>query len=345
MSKQINVVVIGFGFGHQLDYGRELAEHGDTKLVGVGERPGFMDEIAIQKGRDFAAKYGVEYYADYREMLKVVNAQAASVAVEPEFNVEIARNLARHGISMMCEKPIGDSLKQVDELGKVLEETGVKFTFDAPMTIFSNSFRPAIEQVQAGAIGEARVGYFQYLASNGPEYVLSPERCRQVTRAELANFGPYGILAFLKMFNAPIKSVFARKQAAFYEQYRENNLDDLSLLSLKFEGGGIGTMLIGRTTTKGLPSTDLRMQVIGSQGVVNIEDGLGYGMELYVDNAHRRLRFGASVGKLFVDDFVSAVRDDRQPMITFQDARTVMAFLDAAYESADSGQEVSLKVF
>lgn len=342
MNNKLDVAVMGFGFGHQADYGGALAAHEDVRLVGVAERPDVRDADAIQRGRDFAEKHGVPYYSDYREMLKSTNPLAVSLAVEAEYNVDIAIELATRGTSIMCEKPIAVSLSEADRLGKVLKETGVKFTFAAPATVFSGSFRPAIEQIRNGAIGKARVGHFQYLQPNGPQFTLSPERCKEVTRAELANFGPYGVLAFLKMFGSPIKSVFARKQAAFYEQYRQNNLDDLTLMSIRFEDGAIGTMLIGRTTTTGLASTDLRMQVIGSEGVINIEDGLGYAVDLYADKAHRKLRFGASVSKLFADDFVSAVRDNRQPAITFQDARPVMSFIDAAYESADTGREVTL---
>lgn len=341
MSERVDVIVIGFSHGHQLDYGANLAADARTRLVGVSDLPDVSPD-ARATGRQFAERFGSEYVDDYRQLLERVHPRAASVAVPSEANVAVVRELARRGVSVMCEKPVADTLAELDDLGGAIRESGITFTFCVPATVFSSAFAPAIEQVQAGAIGQPRAAYFQFLQPNGPQYTLTPERCAQVDRAELANFGPYGVVTLGKLVGRPIRRVFARNRAAFYEHYREHGLEDLSVLSLSFDGGAIATMVVGRTTTAGLPTTDCRAQVIGSAGTVNVEYGIGYAVHLYRDGSHRRLPFGSSTARLFVDDFIDAVLTGRRPKITFDDARQVTAVLDAAYASGRTHQPVEV---
>jgi predicted dehydrogenase len=284
----------------------------------------------------------VRYFDDYHELVDTHDFQAASLAVQPEQNVMLVTELANRGIHIMCEKPVAPNIAEMNKLVEIINKTKIKFTFAAPMTVFSDAFRSSIAAVKSNAIGEPRIAYFQFLQPNGPLFTLSPERCKQTDRAELANFGPYGLLAFLKMFNSPVVSVFARADALFYDHYKENNLEDMAMLSLECENGAIGNIVVGRTTTTGLPRTDLRMQVIGSDGVINIEDGLGYAIDAYVDKTHKRISYGTQTQTLYVDDFVKSIIDDCQPQITCQDAHAVIAILDAAYESAKTGRKVRL---
>ena len=342
MSERMPVAWIGCVYGHQRDYGGTLAAHARTQLVAIAERPGAL-EAHVNVARTLAAERSVPFYEDYHEMLEKHRIVAASVALPPEHNVPVLMDLARRGIHLISEKPVTPCAAELAPLGGVLKETGVRFTFAAPATVFSGAFRPAIEAVERGEIGEARTGYFQYLQTGGPEYTLPPERCKEVRMAEFGTFAPYGVLAFRKLMRSDIVKVFARFTSAFYPHYRENGLEDMALVSVYFANGAVGTLVVGRTTTKGMPQADVRMQVFGSRGALNINNGLGYAINQYRDGTHARIPFGSSTTTLFIDDFVNAILEKRDPVVTYDDALQTAAFLDASLASAHSGRVESLK--
>lgn len=337
MRERLPIAWIGCVYGHQRDYGGTLAAHARAHLVAIAERPGAL-AAHVAAARALAAERGVPFYEDYRAMLAKHRIAAASVALPPEHNVPVLVDLARHGIHMISEKPAAPSAAELAPLGAALKETGARFTFAAPATVFSGAFRPAIEAVERGGIGEARTGFFQYLQTGGPEYTLPPERCREVKMAEFGTFAPYGVLAFRKLMRSDIVKVFARFTSAFYPHYRENGLEDMALVSVYFANGAVGTLVVGRTTTKGMPQADVRMQVFGSRGALNINNGLGYAINQYRDGAHTKIPFGSTTTALFVDDFVSAILEKRDPVVTYDDALQTAAFLDASLASAHSGR-------
>jgi len=341
MSERMPVAWIGCVYGHQRDYGGALAAHPRMRLEAIAERTGAL-EAHVAAARALAAERGVPFYEDYREMLVKHRIAAASVALPPEHNVPVLLDLARRGVHVISEKPVAPSAAEIAPLRAALAETGARFTFAAPATVFSGAFRPAIEAVERGEIGEARTGFFQYLQTGGPEYTLPPERCREVKMAEFGTFAPYGVLAFRKLMRSDIVKVFARFTSAFYPHYRENGLEDMSLVSVTFANGAVGTLVVGRTTTKGMPQADVRMQVFGSQGALNINNGLGYAINQYRDGTHSKIPFGSSTTTLFIDDFVNAILEKRDPMVTCDDAMQTAAFLDASLASAHSGRVKSL---
>jgi predicted dehydrogenase len=265
-----------------------------------------------------------------------------SIAVSPSLNPSVVIACARQGIDVLCEKPVASNSDDLNQLEKVVRESGIRFTAAIPATVFSNAFRPAIEQVTQGAIGIPHVAHFQFLQPRGPQYILSQEQCASEKRGELANFGPYGILAMLKLFGRKITHVFARMDAMFYERYKTHHVEDMALLSLTFEGGGVGTLLVGRTTTQTQLATDCSMQVIGSEGVLNIEQGLGYGYTCYQQDQARFVPFGMSAGQCFINDFVKAVESETDPTITLDAIVNCFRVLDACYQSSREGRAIPI---
>ncbi len=341
MTKPLQIALISFSYGHQMDYGRLLAEHPQTQLVAIGDVPGITEE-ARKVASDFAASRNVPYYADYRQMLEQQTIDAVSIAVSPSQNPSVVIACAKQGIDVLCEKPVASNNDDLDQLAKAVRESGIRFTAAIPGTVFSNAFRPAIEQVTQGAIGTPYAAHFQFLQPRGPQYILTEEQCTSEKRGELANFGPYGILAMLKFFGRKITHVFARMDAMFYERYRKHGVEDMALLSLTFEGGGIGTLLVGRTTTQTQLATDCAMQVIGSEGVLNIEQGLGYGYTCYQQEQARFIPYGMSAGQCFVNDFVKAIQTNSEPTITLEHIINCFRVLDAAYQSCRENKVVSI---
>ena len=342
MTKPLNVALIGFHFGHQLDYGRKLADHPGTRLVAVAASPDAPRDERYEQGVELAKHFDVPHHDDAFSMLQSCRIDAVSIAVAPHLNAELVCACASNRIHVMCEKPVADNEIGFQRIVHAVKDAGVQFTFAAPATVFSSAFSAARERILDGAIGQPRAGHFQYLQPRGPQYTLSRDQAKERGRAELANFGPYGLLAFLTLFREPITSVFARMGAQFYKHYRDAGVEDLATLSLKLRGGGVGSIVVGRTTTQTLPETDCRMQIIGSEGVLNIEHGLGYGVDVYANDRHYRKVFDRETNELFVEDFIQAIAEKRPPIIGLNEAIGVFHAMEAAYHCRESRQPVVL---
>jgi predicted dehydrogenase len=133
------------------------------------------------------------------------------------------------------------------------------------------------------------------------------------------------------------------------------NMDDVSVLGLEFANGAVGMLHVGYLEAMRGP-TQARLGLWGSEGSVRWEMGapnLFARSNLWGEPAEREMtvdlpnREGVYGGQewLFeiVQDFIHAIREDRQPAVTAEDAFRVLQVIDAAYESSHTGRRVELR--
>jgi len=347
---------IGFDYGHQGAFAGSLAKHPDAAIVGVADLPDAPDE-ARRRGWEFASRHGVPYFDDLADLLDAQAPEMVSLCLPPSRNLEIVAELASRGVHVMSEKPVADDLEDARRIASAVREAGVKFTFGFHAARFATPVSRAINAVRAGRVGDVRVLNGTHLQVKGPRYTISVEEAERRKAAgepsvgELANHGGYVFLAFTAYAEARVTSVYCESDAFFYESYRIAGMEDMALVSLEYETGVVATAIIGRTTTKSMPTTDVRHEIIGSGGVLHVNHGLGdrafvYGPWREGDEFNRggfdTPTFGRPSYELYVDDFVRAIRDDREPELTVADAVEFHATLEAAYESARTHRPVDV---
>jgi predicted dehydrogenase len=105
----LRTAVIGVGhLGRQhARIHRDLASEGLTEFVSV------CDTTAAT-GRAIAAERGVDWIADWRDLIGRVD--AVSLAVPTESHAEIACGLLENGIHVLVEKPISRTLAEADQM-------------------------------------------------------------------------------------------------------------------------------------------------------------------------------------------------------------------------------------
>ena len=355
MADRLRCGIVGFGYGHQGAFAGALAKHSGAEIVGVADLPD-APEVARQRGREFAQRVGVAYFDDFAELLDAEDVEAVSLCLPPARNPEVVAELASRGIHVMSEKPVAEDLEGARRIAAAVRAAGIAFTFGFHAARFATPVARAISQVRAGRIGEVRVLNGTHLQPKGPRYTISVEEARRRHAAgepsvgELANFGGYVFLAFSAYADARATSVYCESDAFFYESYRIAGIEDLALVSLEYEGGVVGTAVVGRTTTRSMPTTDVRHEIIGSAGVLHVE-AMGdrafvYGPWREGDEFERggfdTPTFGRPSYELYVDDFVDSVLSGRQPELTVEDAVGFHATLEAAHESARTHQPVDV---
>ncbi len=356
MHEPIRCGIVGFEYGHQSAFGTALADEPKAEIVGVAGMPDASEEARV-RGREFAERCGVAYFDDPWALMDAEAPEAVSLCLPPERNPEVVVEMASRGVHVMSEKPVAAGSDGACRIAEAVGRSGIKFTFGFHAARFARPVSRAIGAVRGGQVGEVRILNGTHLQVKGPRYTISVEEARRRRAAgepsvgELANHGGYLFLAFTAYTDSRVGSVFCEQDAFFYESYRIAQIEDLSVVSLEYESGVVGTAVVGRTTTKSLPTTDVRHEIIGSGGVLHVnamrdrvfvygefEDGDEFNRGGFDTPA-----FGPESWRLYVDDFLRAIIEGRDPELTARDALEFHLTLEAAYESAATQRVIEVE--
>jgi len=347
---RLRAAAISFASGHPGAYSGGLADHPDVDLVAVAEVPG--ETARRDMAEAFAKKHDAPHYEDYAAMLDDARPDVVSLCVVPERNPEVMTAAAERGIHIMSEKPVAATLVGAERALEAVRKAGVVFSLDVPAACFPRPLADAHSRVASGGIGEPRVAYCHFLQPKGPRYTYTVIEGRKAPAryGELQNLGPYGFLAVARAVRQGVRTVFARRDAFFYEHYREVGHEDMCLATVTFDGGAVGNIVVGRTPTQSMPTTDFRLEIIGSAGSIYVDDAMGDKFRIWgpfddSDDAFRpggleHQYYSQSPAAAYIDDVVTAIQTGRRARIDIDDALDVMRFVDGCLRSSQSGQPV-----
>lgn len=154
MAREIGVGVIGLGWMGQVHirgYRRLLDHYPETPII---PRPVMVADAVEDRARQTAELLGYESYsADWRDVIEHPDIEAVSIAAPNYLHRDIAIAAARAGKHIWLEKPCGRVPAETYEIGKAIEEAGVK-------SMIGLMYRhvPAVEYakslIEAGELGE-----------------------------------------------------------------------------------------------------------------------------------------------------------------------------------------------
>jgi predicted dehydrogenase len=114
----IRIGIIGHGFmGHEHE--KMLTKMEGIRVVGIADiDPKQLDDV----------KEGIKRYASNEELMNDSEVDVVLIAVNNKYHHDLVIQAARAGKDIICEKPVAMNVKELDEMIKVTEECGVKFT-------------------------------------------------------------------------------------------------------------------------------------------------------------------------------------------------------------------------
>lgn len=114
-----------------------------------------LDDSKIARMKELYPDANIAYYKSGAELIAAGGVDAVIIAVPHYQHTVLAIDAMKHGIAVVCEKPAGVYTKDVKEMNRVSEETGVPFTM-----MFNQRtncvYRKMREMVQSGAVGEIK---------------------------------------------------------------------------------------------------------------------------------------------------------------------------------------------
>ncbi len=110
-------------------------------------------DIDEAKARDMAERFGVEaVHTDYRRMLDAVQPDFVDIATRPMLHLEMVREAAARGIHVLCQKPVAESMPELEQMIDACDEAGVRFMVNENFR-HRPWFRKMKELIGAGALG------------------------------------------------------------------------------------------------------------------------------------------------------------------------------------------------
>jgi predicted dehydrogenase len=346
MSNKIKWGVIGSGGiarRRTIPEGISKARNGELSVV---------FDINPQVNADVAKEFGAEE-AESIEALLDTDIDAVYIATPPRFHSDQVHSCAKAGKHVLCEKPLGMSFTEAEEIIAMCKQTGVKLGC-AFMMRFAAQHVEALKLIREGKLGKPTYARAQLSCWYPP--IEGAWRQDQATGGggSMIDMGGHCI-DLLEMFFGKVSRVscFINNTVHYYKS------EDSAAAMLFFENGAIGTV----DTFFCIPDNSSKnvLELYGSQGSILARGTIGQGP------AGEMVAFLEREGKAYdaqqaraeaegmviapaevntyqaeIEDFNQAVIDDREPLIGAEAGLRNQKIIEACYKSAKLGKVVEV---
>ncbi len=331
---ELGASVIGLGM-MGLRHGRVWAELGNTRLAAVYD-------IIPEKAQDMAAEYGCVAASSLEEAIGAEGVDIVSVCTDDQAHVEACTLAAKAGKHVLVEKPLAIDVADCDAIIGAAESNGVRL-----MVGHVARFDPRY-QVAKAALDEGRVGDIVHIYGRRNNILASGRR-----------IGPRTSVAyFLGVHDLDIMRWYIGCEAVrvYAESCRkvltEEGADDTIFTLLKYENDAVGCLETCWIVPEGQPNTlDARMEVVGTKGRVAVRAGDNEPLE--VSDAERSWRPDIAYGPILagqqggalkcqLDHFARCITEDKEFLISPQDAKAAVVLASAIHQSLETGAPVNV---
>lgn len=311
--------------------------------------------------KSFCDEFGLKGYTDLDRMLKEQALDLAVIFLPHSDCAEAAIKCARAGLHLMLEKPVADTSEAALRIAGAAAECGVKLT-----TGYCWRYHPVVrrmkEIVEQGLIGrlvsvEARLSagrVERYLVGHS-EWMLKKSKSGG---GPMYNLGVHWLDLIRYVTQETVREVCAVNTRTS-EKY---DIEDSSLVLMKFTSGAAGVLTTSYIVPDSFPGgRDLYIGFRGTKGVMSYspvyqgEQATGTAPQTeilevcYADKA-QQLRFEVEpvagysgyIGKAYVEGFVEAILQDREPDIGAGEAIAVLKVVEAIYASVAKKQWIEV---
>lgn len=341
MLKKLRFAIVGAGVISSF-HAKAAAENPEAELVAISD-------VVEENARKLAEKYGIpSVYGDYQEMLERKDIDVVCVCVPSGKHAEAAIAAAKAGKHILCEKPLDITVERMDRMIHEARAAQVKLgviyqrrTFPAAIAA-----RKAVQENKLGklVLGDAYLKYYrsqEYYDSAGWRGTWELDG-----GGALMNQGVHGI-DLIQWIVGDVESVFARSAALV----RNIEVEDTAVAVVKYVNGAYGVI---QGTTSVWPGQETRFEIHGENGSIVFADS-GIKQWAFMDGetsvpdvegtasaSSDAANISADGHYILVDDMIQAIKEDRDPMITGEEASKAVKLILAIYESARTGREVKL---
>ncbi|MCL2772162.1 MAG: Gfo/Idh/MocA family oxidoreductase [Oscillospiraceae bacterium] len=343
MSKKIGYAVVGLGVGRS--HCDAAYSSKNANLVAVCD----LLEDRLESAKK--AYEGTLTYKSFEEMLKNPDIDIVSIAVPSGLHAELAVQALEAGKNILVEKPIDITVAQAMKIEQARVKTGLKVGV-IHQNRFNAVMEPVKEAVDSGKIGKLILGTFAVKWFRDQNYYdaggwrgtwamdgggsLMNQAVHTVDLMQWLMGDVYSVTSTMGIYNHKMET------------------EDLTVSIVKFKSGAVATFTSSTCCYPGI-CTDI--QLYGSNGSIEVDgDALKLwkisGGDSFEENDMLE-KYGEGNGAAValnptlvlghavqVEDIISAVIEDRAPLIVPLEAIKSVRIINAVYESAKTGKEI-----
>jgi predicted dehydrogenase len=302
----------------------------DVRIVGIAD----IDE---QRAAELAETCGARAFTDYRALLELAP-DIAVICLPHHLHREAGLAAAAVGSHILMEKPLAHTLEDAHAILDSCRQHGVLLTVGF-VHRYRTEFQQAHQLIASGQIGTPAVAIDNFCSQGGlhvPGWVWQK---RQAGGGVLMYGGIHSIDRLCWLLDSEVEEVFAR--AVTYSQ--DVDVEDGLLATLIFANGCLATLFENSPGYLVTPRA-WDTEIYGSQARIRIRtrEYLEFSSDIqaYRLNVARDDNFAAQA-----QEFIAAVREQREPWITGEDGLRALEVAMAIYRSAELGQPVSVSDF
>ncbi|MDP6776332.1 MAG: Gfo/Idh/MocA family oxidoreductase [Candidatus Latescibacteria bacterium] len=326
----------------------------DYHIGGILETEGAnlvaIADVVEERAREVGEKHGVQWYTDYKEMLKSPEIDVVCITTPSGIRIPIATDAAAAGKHLIIEKPIDITLEKTDRIIEAAGNAGVHL-----MCIFQLRYGEAVgtvrEAVQQGKLGKIVLGD-AYIKWYRPQEYYDSAGWRGTWDMEgggaLMTQGIHTV-DLLQWIMGPVKRV----SGAMGSLVHDVEVEDTVVATVEYESGALGVI---EATTASHPGMPAKLEFSGSKGTVVVEadqitswDVEGEELEVgggdtsdIAKAASDSKTFGTEGHKAQISEMVQLVREGGTPKVDGPEGRKAVELILAIYESARKGEAVEL---
>ncbi|HTE16857.1 MAG TPA: Gfo/Idh/MocA family oxidoreductase [Armatimonadota bacterium] len=330
MSK-LGVALIGCG-GMGRSLGKQLMTLEDARLVGVADPSA---EAAARASEEF----GAPAFGQAEALLDQPGVDAVLIASPPFEHRSLTELAAARGKHVFVEKPMAPSTRDCDAMTEAASRAGVTLMVGQVLRYYACWWK-TIELVKRGEIGTPWGIAITRVGGGWSGWPQPWRNSLELSGGLLMEVNAHEI-DFMCQVCGDVERVYAEA-----DHFGDDPSDypNLYFVSLRFAGGAVG--LLHASTVSAV--NDISGKVQGSEGSLMYTNGFGGGEIRYAKrDAQPEV---LQVGDIQVEQpvrkelrlFVEAVQNGTPPPIPAAEGRRNVAIAEAAYQSARTGQPVSL---
>ncbi|MCC6612668.1 MAG: Gfo/Idh/MocA family oxidoreductase [Anaerolineae bacterium] len=338
----MRIGILSFAHLHAEAYLGALLAMPDVEVIGIADEN-------VERGRYFAGQFGVRQFEDYDGLLRE-KPDAVVITSENARHLPLVRMAADAGAAILCEKPLATTLDDARAIVNVCRAAGVPLMTAFPMR-FST---PAVEikkLIDGGGLGHV---YGCNATNQGalPEFHQAENlpflKRDWFTDPLLAGGGAVAdhvvhLADLLRWYFAnEIREVYAVTNQIMHKG--KVGVETGGLIMLNFANGTFASIDCSWSKPAYYPTWGgLALELVAEKGLATM-DAFRQVMTVYSERAGRPhyAYWGSDANAGMLRDFIGAVSDKRAPAVSGEDGLRAVEVVLAAYESARTGQPVSL---
>jgi UDP-N-acetyl-2-amino-2-deoxyglucuronate dehydrogenase len=311
---------------------------------------GACDSV-IAKANKVASKYNVPAFNDMHDMMKAVQPDVVVVLTESGYHARDVLALAKYGAHIMVEKPMALTLQDADAMIKACDAAQIKLfvvkqnRFNVPVI----KLREAVESHRFGKLvmGTVRVRWCR------PQAYYDQDSWRGTWALDggvLANQASHHV-DLLEWMMGDVESVYAMTRTALADIETE----DTAVVVLRFSNGALG--VVEATTATRPKDLEGSISVLGEKGTVEIAGFAVNEMKVWnfvepqADDSEVMSKYSVNPPNVYgfghqayYEHVVRAIKDGGPNLVDGLEGRKSLELINAIYESAETGEEVFLRL-